>query len=64
MRYVCHSVACQMEINCECGSECCTGYKVVPYVIDLDKATKYNQQEELELVLHHICPDCGGWVEC
>ena len=55
---------CQIEIDCDCDSPCCQGFILKPAVIDLEKENRLSEDEKIDLVLHHICPDCNGWVEC
>lgn len=64
MKFTCWNEMCQIEKLCECSNECCQGFKLLPAVIDLDKENRLSEQQKLDLVLHHMCPDCGGWVEC
>ena len=67
MKFTCWNEVCQIEVLCDCGLPCCSGHVMKPYIIDLDSQVEHyrlTEKEKMDLVLHHICPDCSGWVEC
>ena len=63
MKFTCWNEICQIEVLCDCGLPCCSGYVMKPHIIALDE-DRLNQNQKVGLVVNHICPDCSGWVEC
>ena len=63
MKFICWNEICQIEVECDCGLPCCQGFRLKPAIIDLEKENRLSYDEKIDLVLHHICPDCQGWVE-
>lgn len=63
MLFYCYSEMCIVEHDCECGSSCCSGVFHSPAVYTLEDED-LTQNQKVGLVLHHVCPNCTGWVEC
>lgn len=76
MKFLCWSEMCQITKDCNCKSDCCQGYTIHPLVItylsDNDVLTNNDgfKDEQIstdmieDLVYHHMCPFCSGFVEC
>lgn len=74
MIFTCYSELCVILEDCECGSDCCTGVKTKPLIIEYinDNEIKTNNPEIeyqvmnediVEMMIHHECPFCGNYVE-
>ena len=62
MIFYCYSETCHVEHDCDCDNRCCSGLYYSPAVYTLDDEN-LSEKQKMEMVLHHMCPQCTGWVE-